>query len=290
MTSTKGGWKAVVLGARGMLGKDLVSHLGKHGEVIPLGRGKADITDPPAIQKILSDHEPLDWVLNSAAYTDVDGAESHPDEAFAVNRDGAAAVAWAASEQGVRLIHFSTDFVFDGTKDSPYTEKDPARPLGVYGRSKWEGEELLRKICKEAIIIRTSWTFGGGRPNFVEKILNLASKTKELRVVSDQRGSPTYTADLAGMVLEFISQRLPGGIYHVTNRGTCTRVEQAEKILELAGSDSVRVVPVLSDEFPTPAARPKNSVLGNAVLETRGMPLLRPWEEALADYLTTRNS
>ncbi|MCZ6691363.1 MAG: dTDP-4-dehydrorhamnose reductase [Planctomycetota bacterium] len=279
-----------MLGARGMLGKDLVSLLGKHGEVIPLGRDQADITDPPGVRKILSDLQPVDWVLNSAAYTDVDGAESHPDEAFAVNRDGAAAVASAASEMGARLIHFSTDFVFDGTKDSPYTEKDTARPLGVYGRSKWEGEKLLRKIHKEAIIIRTSWTFGGGRSNFVDKILTLASKSKELKVVSDQRGSPTYTADLAGMVLEFISQRLPGGIYHVTNRGACTRAEQAEKILELAGSDGVRVVPVLSAEFPTPAARPNNSVLDNAVLETRGMPLLRPWEEALAAYLTSRVS
>lgn len=267
-----------------MLGSDLCPVLATDLEVIPYDIEDGDITDPRVLAGQIRENRPA-WVVNSAAFTDVDGAESRPEEAFGVNRAAAARAATLAREVGARLVHISTDFVFDGKKASPYREDDEPNPLGVYGRSKWEGEREVLKVDEDAIIVRTSWTFGRKGKNFVEKILSLAAGRTELRVVSDQRGSPTSTRDLSGKVREMMEAGVPGGIYHVTNGGSCTRAEQARKILQLAGVEGVRVVPVPSSEFPTPAARPENSVLENAALEAAGLAPLGPWEAALARYL-----
>lgn len=276
----------LVLGARGMLGSDLCPVLEQDHAVFPYDIEDGDITDRSFLTGRFREVRPA-WVVNCAAFTDVDGAETRQEEAYAVNRDAAAQVAVLAREVGARLIHISTDFVFDGKKGSPYREDDEPNPLAVYGRSKWEGERKVGAMAEDAIIVRTSWTFGKNGTNFVEKILARASQQNELRVVSDQRGSPTYTLDLSRKVAEILGADLPGGTYHVTNSGSCTRVEQASKILELTGVAGVRIVPVPSSEFPTPAARPENSVLENAALQAAGLPLLRPWEEALAKYLGT---
>jgi dTDP-4-dehydrorhamnose reductase len=304
-SSTKPVSKVVVLGARGMLGSDLCPVLGEGREVFSYDLEDGDITDPAALGGMIREIRP-GWVVNCAAFTDVDGAESRQEDAYRVNRDGAANAAAAAREAGARLIHISTDFVFDGEKKTPYREEDEPNPLGVYGRSKWEGEVEVGKRDEDAIIVRTSWTFGAGGANFVHKILDLAGRESwvmkqvakqippgvkampHVKVVSDQIGSPTYTLDLSLKLREMMDADLPGGIYHVTNAGSCTRSEEAERILDFAGLGEVRVDPVPSSFFRAPAARPKNSVLENAALRSAGIPLLRPWEEALSEYIASR--
>ena len=282
--------KIAVLGAKGMLGSDVVQILqGTEHEVIGCGRGDCDVTAGPVLIKKMGEARP-DWIVNCAAYTDVDGAEKNPEKAFQVNRDGAATVAIGARGIGARMIQVSTDYVFDGEQYAPYTEDDPPNPLGVYGISKGEGEQEVLRIHKRAIVLRTAWTYGDRRTNFVEKMISRAQWKKEVMVVSDQIGSPTYTLDVAGKIRQMIEKDVEPGIYHVTNSGHCTRAVEARRIIELAGIEGVQITEVPSSDFPTPAPRPKNSVLENAHLKKVGLPLLRPWEEALAEYISTREA
>ena len=255
--------KIAVLGARGMLGSDVVEVLGRTDhEVIGCGRGECDVTAGPYLIRKMGEARP-DWVINCAAYTDVDGAEKHPEEAFRVNRDGAATVAIGARGIAARLIHLSTDYVFDGEQYTPYREDDAPNPLGIYGISKGEGEQEVLRIHDRSIVIRTAWTYGDHRTNFVEKMISRAAWKREVRVVSDQHGSPTYTLDVATKILEMIEADVEPGIYHVTNSGVCSRAEEARRIIELAGIEDVKITEVPSSDFPSPAKRPKNSVLEN---------------------------
>jgi dTDP-4-dehydrorhamnose reductase len=278
----------LVVGSKGMLGTDLVNLLQRRGlQTVALDIDEVDIRVAASVKDALARYQP-GVVINVAAYTDVDGCESKPEEAFSINAQGPKNLAEAASDTGSYLVHMSTDYVFDGTKGVPYVEEDPINPLGVYGRSKAEGERYVRELLPERhCIVRTQWLFGLNGKNFVEAILSQAQKRNTLRVVSDQRGSPTYAHDLA-TALVMICELGPQGTLHVTNSGEATWHEFACKILELAGLGSVRVEPITTEELGRPAPRPAYSVMDNSrFFEVTGLGL-RSWEDAVGAYLDER--
>ena len=268
-------------GGDGQLGRALRRVLSAHDLLAPT-ESEADIRDP-RVARLIVEAGP-EVVIHAAAYTDVDGAEAHPDRAFAVNALGSRHVALGAAKSGARLIAVSTDYVYDGTKDGPYREDDPVAPLGVYGASKLEGEREILKAKPDAVILRTAWLYGEGK-NFVETVLRLARERDELRIVDDQHGSPTAAADLATVIAALL-QTPCAGIYHAVNAGTCSWYEFAREILRLAGIDR-RVVPIRSSELVRPAKRPANSVLDCGKLAALGITL-RPWQDALGAYLRER--
>lgn len=270
-------------GATGQLGIAL-RHVLRDQDLVAPSEVEADITDASIVGRI-ADARP-EVVIHAAAYTDVDGAESNPDRAYAVNADGTRNVAQGAAKAGARLVAVSTDYVYDGTKLTPYVEGDPVAPRSAYGASKLagEGETLLAK--PDAVILRTAWLYGEGK-NFVRTILRLASERDELRVVSDQVGSPTAADDLAAAIRSLLDTRA-AGIYHAVNSGSCSWHEFAVTILDLAGYNR-RVVPIASTELARPAPRPAYSVLDCTKLARLGIRL-RPWQAALADYLRAKPS
>lgn len=275
--------KILVSGSKGMLGTDLVRVLAPAHTVIGVDLEELDITNRQEVQDQVVALAP-DVLINAAAYTDVDRSEEQEDLAFRVNADGAANLALACRAGRIRLIHVSTDYVFDGKQRSPYSEEDPPNPLGVYGRSKWEGEKKIREILPEACLIRTAWLYGKAGKNFVKAILAQAGEKNRLRVVDDQRGSPTHTLDLA-LALRAAAEKELKGTYHVTNQGSCSWLGFAEKILELADKKGVEVEPISTEELGRPAPRPENSVLDCGKFEKATGMQLRPWPEALKDYL-----
>ncbi len=278
--------KVLVTGSKGMLGTDLAEILGYRHAVVGVDIDEMDITDRQAVAERIGFWMP-DVVIHTAAFTDVDGSERKADVAHRVNAEGAENVALACRAWGAHLIHLSTDYVFDGRKETPYAESDPPNPLGVYGKSKLEGEQRVRRACPEACIVRTAWMYGRAGKNFVQAILAQARPGAVIRVVSDQRGSPTYTRDLA-RALQVLAEKRFAGIYHVTNAGSCTWCEFAEKILEVSCRSDVRVVPVSTAEFGRPAPRPANSVLdGSKFRRDTGMAM-RDWKEALKAYLLSQ--
>lgn len=279
----------MVTGARGMLGRDLTDALAEAGvKAVGLGSGDIDIRSANSVRDALNDLRPA-LVINAAAFTNVDGAESQQEEAFAVNALGPENLALACKEIRAKLVHISTDYVFDGSKTTAYDVDDPLAPLGAYGRSKAAGEEAVRKLLPDGhCVVRTQWLFGLNGKNFVETMLALAQTNPELRVVNDQHGSPTYTHDLARALVK-LCQRDCLGTYHVTNSGETTWFHFARLILDLAGMGHVSTLPVSTSEFPRPAPRPGHAVLSNArFIKDVGMSL-RPWQEALADYMRLRS-
>ena len=217
----------------------------------------------------------------------MDGSESHSELAFAVNAEGVRNLALAARSVRARLVHLSTDYVFDGALRRPYLESDPPRPLNVYGRSKLEGEILLRESGADYLIIRTAWLYGPRGKNFVEAILQQAEAGRELRVVDDQRGSPTFTRDLSLAIRDL----LPGqetGIFHVSNSGSCTWYEFAKEILAQKGIHSIKVHPISTDDLRRPAKRPAFSILDTSRYEQVTGKKMRPWKEGLRDYFQFR--
>jgi dTDP-4-dehydrorhamnose reductase len=277
--------RVLILGATGMLGKDLLLSF-PEAEVVGAGFRDADIRDRAAVQGLIQKAQP-DWIILSAAYTDVDGCEKDPKRAFEINRDGAVHVARAAAAAGAKLLFLSTDYVFDGTKGSAYEVGDPLAPINTYGRSKAEAETALQQILPECCIVRTSWLFGTGGKSFPDTILRLAQKEPELRVVDDQTGSPTYTVDLATAISALI-YRQARGIIHATNRGSCSWFEFARQIL-LTSQSRPRIGPVSTEEFPRPAKRPAYSVLSGRSLETLGIEM-PDWRDALARFLRQRRT
>ncbi len=273
----------LVTGAKGLLGSDLVRVLSKEYEAIGVGKEDFDITDKGATLKSIRDIAP-ELVIHTAAYTKVDACESNREFAFRVNRDGAGNVAMACREVGARLFYISTDYVFDGKKESPYSEEDTPNPLSIYGRSKWEGEQQIKKIMSDYIIMRTSWLFGRNGPNFVKTILGLAEGGGVLKVVDDQRGSPTYSVDLSEAIRRLIKIETRG-IIHVTNSGSCTWFEYTKRILEMAGHTDIKVIPISSAESNRPATRPAYSVLSNDRYWRLTSHKLRPWQEAVEEYI-----
>jgi dTDP-4-dehydrorhamnose reductase len=267
-----------ITGATGQLGLALQRVLADHDLTAP-PESEADITKPAIIDRIASSRP--DTVIHGAAFTDVDGAETNPDRAFAVNADGARLVAQAAAKVGARLIAISTDYVYDGAKTTPYCEDDPVAPLGVYGASKLAGEREALAGVPDAVILRTAWLYGDGK-NFVRTILRLAAERDELRIVSDQIGSPTWAEDLARAVRTLLGVRA-SGVHHAVNAGSCSWHEFAVTILRLAGLER-RVVPISTAELGRPAKRPVHAVLDCAKLGSLGIRM-RPWQDALAEYL-----
>ncbi|HET6869711.1 MAG TPA: dTDP-4-dehydrorhamnose reductase [Solirubrobacteraceae bacterium] len=273
-----------ITGAAGMLGQDLVAAAKAAGhEVLAFPRADLDITDSAAVTRALADARP-DVVVNSAAWTNVDGAETDEAGAMAVNGTGAGNVARAAAACGAWTIHVSSDYVFDGRKGSPYGESDPVGPLSAYGRSKLAGERAVTEEAPDRhTTVRSSWLFGAAGPCFPATILRLARERDELKVVDDQIGCPTFTGHLADALVKLgESDERPIGIVHVAGGGSCSWFEFAREIVECAGV-TCEVKPCSTEEFPRPATRPANSVLRS---ERDGeAPLLPEWREGLARYM-----
>ncbi|MGO9402231.1 MAG: dTDP-4-dehydrorhamnose reductase [Terriglobales bacterium] len=274
--------RVTLFGASGLLGQDLVKELSEE-QLTALSVEDVDLRDHARVRGIVRESRP-EWILLLAAYTDVDGCESNRDLAFAVNCDGAVNVAEAAREAGSRLLFVSTDYVFDGSKRSPYQTSDARNPASVYGESKARAEERLLQILPEVCIARTSWLFGHGGKCFPATILKLASTRPEISVVNDQRGSPTFTRDLAPALVQLcrLSAR---GIVHVTNSGNCTWYEFACEIVRMSGLPSI-VKPVTTAEFPRPARRPAYSVLSPDSLHAYNIHMPE-WQDALRRYLAS---
>ncbi len=281
----------VVIGAAGMLGKDLVPLFQQSFDhVEALDVPEIDIGDMDSVKRALAGHASPVILLNLAAMTDVDGCETRIEDAYRVNGRGPANLAMCAAERGHFLVQISTDYVFDGTKNEPYREDDPRAPMSVYGKSKAEGEERVRTIIPgRHCIVRTSWLYGPHGKNFVEAILGAASQRNTLEVVNDQRGRPTYTRDLAEALREVCMRRLVGS-YHIANAGEATWYDFAVEIVRQAGLSHVEVKPTTTERLGRPAPRPRYSVLDTSLFEAATGMRLRPWQEALADYFKNRLS
>jgi len=267
----------LVIGSRGQLGTDLMDLLGD--KAVGLDVPDIDITDLDSVAQAIYDVGP-ELVVNCAAYTAVDAAESDETTAQAVNGTGAANVAQAAAQ--TRLIHVSTDYVFDGTATAPYQEDAAPSPRSAYGRTKLFGEQAVLRH-PEAYVVRTAWLYGAAGNNFVKTMLGLERTRDTLSVVDDQVGQPTWSRDLAAQLILLGSSSAAPGIYHGTNAGQTSWYGFTRRIFELAGADPDRVLPTTTDQFPRPAPRPAYSVLGHDRWAQQGLPEMRPWEEALID-------
>jgi dTDP-4-dehydrorhamnose reductase len=275
--------RVTIFGASGLLGKALMREW--NGDTLTgLTSRAADIRDADRVWQVVKESEP-EWIVLSAAYTDVDGCESNSDLAFAVNRDGAVNVARAAKQTGARVLFLSSDYVFDGKKTTPYEIGDARNPQSVYGRTKAEAEIKLLELMPECCIARTSWLFGEGGKCFPDTILKLSASRPVLEVVNDQRGCPTYTTDLARAIIQ-LCRKNAGGIVHVTNTGNCTWFDFASEIVRGAGL-ATTVRPVNSQQMARPAPRPAYSVLSAASLHDLGIEM-PSWEDALRRYLEQR--
>jgi len=276
--------RVTVFGATGLLGHALMREWSGHA-VTGLGSQEADIRDAKRLQQIVRETNP-EWIVLSAAYTDVDGCESNRDLAFGVNRDGAVNVAKAARGVGARLLFLSSDYVFDGEKTTPYEAEDERNPQSVYGRTKAEAEIRLLELMPACCIVRTSWLFGVGGKCFPDTILKLAANRPALDVVNDQRGCPTYVVDLARGLIQ-LCKRKANGIVHVTNAGDCTWFEFAQEIVRSAGLTTT-VRPVSSAQMARPAPRPAYSVLSPSRMQALGIEM-PSWQDALQRYLQQRH-
>jgi len=275
----------LLLGAGGMLGTALVAALEARGEEYrALTRGELDITNSKEAAATITDLAKADGrvVINAAAYTDVEGAEDAEAEVFRVNAQAPGMLAAAARKSGLRFVHISTDFVFDGTKSEPYVEDDRPNPLSAYGRTKLAGERAVLEAAPDALMVRTSWVYGPGGMNFPRKILQSAIEGNELRVVADEVGSPTYTPDLAQGILQLLTGDARG-VFHLANQGSCSRFEMAQAVVEAAGL-SAPVAPVTADTFSSKARRPANSVLSCEKARRLGVEL-PPWRDSLREYV-----
>jgi dTDP-4-dehydrorhamnose reductase len=274
--------RVTLFGASGLLGREMAQVLSGE-QLTALSSKDADLRDRARVRDVIRNSRP-DWIILSAAYTDVDGCESNRDRAFAVNCEGAINVAEAARESGSRLLFLSTDYVFDGSKRLPYEIGDARNPASVYGESKARAEERLLEILPEVCIARTSWLFGHGGKCFPATILKLAATRPEISVVNDQRGSPTFTRDLASALVK-LCRASARGIVHVTNSGNCTWYDFAGEIVRASGLATI-VKPVTTAEFPRPARRPAYSVLSADSLRAYNIRMPE-WTDALRRYLAS---
>jgi dTDP-4-dehydrorhamnose reductase len=270
--------RILVTGAGGQLGRELIDVLAPH-EVHSRDHHALDITDRQAVVETVEQVRP-EWIINAAAYNDVDGAENAAELAFSVNASGPGYLATAAASAGAEMVHISTDYVFDGRKGAAYTELDRAGPLSVYGRSKYEGELQVLSAHPSSCVLRTAWLYGHYGNNFVKAILSAADRGGALKVVSDQVGSPTWTRHLARAIGELI-ETPARGLLHVANGGSCSRFEFARAIVK----GRVEVQPISAVDAARPAPRPANSALVSVRWQAAGLRPLPDWESALTDYL-----
>lgn len=273
----------LITGAAGQLGSHLTSLLGT--DAVGVSRSEVDITSSDAVTDVVGTVRP-DVIVNAAAYTAVDAAETEEEVAYAVNATAVAHLADAARRQGARLLHVSTDYVFDGSADRPYEPDDPTGPRTAYGRTKLAGERFA--LERGADVIRTAWVYGGPSPNFVDTMLRLAAERDTIDVVDDQTGSPTYVRDLAAALIELGGAGLTPRLRHYANAGTGTWFELARAVFRGAGLDPERVRPTTSDQFVRPAPRPRWSVLSTASWTADGLGAPREWRAALDACLADR--
>ena len=274
--------KILITGSNGMLGHDLIEVLKDNHELLLTTSKTLDITDADSVMDFIVKSNP-DIVINSAAYTDVDGCESNPDLAYNVNGEGVKNLALACREVDCPLVHISTDYVFNGQNDRPWVEDDEIGPISIYGKSKLKGEEHIKEILEKYFIVRTAWLYGVNGRNFPRTMLELAQKHSEITVVYDEVGTPTYTPDLAKGISKLIETDYYG-TYHLTNSGNCSWCEFARYIFEVADVD-VNVIPVTASEFARPAPRPSYSVLENRNWVENGFEPLRNYKEAIKEYI-----
>ncbi len=277
--------RTLIFGAKGQLGRDLLSVFSRAGEVRGHDLPEVDIVDEALAFRIAEDFGP-ELIINAAAYTNVEAAEDNLTDAFRVNETGARNLADIAARLGAPIVYYSTDFVFDGRRNTPYEPEDVATPLSVYGKSKLAGEQATRHSNTRHFVLRTAWLYGPGGNNFVEKILSLAAQHPKLRIVTDEIGSPTHTLDLAEATLA-LAKTKAYGVYHVANEGAVSRYDFARRILELARVDTP-VEPCFGAEFPAKARRPAYGALSTARLTEACGHVMRPWDAALVDYMSRR--
>ena len=276
--------RVLVTGAKGQLGTDLMNELKKQGlEGIGVDVEEMDITDAAACQRVISGAN-VDAVIHCAAYTAVDAAEDHVELCRKINGEGTRNVAVACRDAGVKMMYISTDYVFDGQGTRPWEPDDERAPLNVYGLTKYEGELAVEELLEHYFTVRIAWVFGVAGKNFIKTMLRLGKERGAVSVVDDQIGSPTYTYDLARLLVDMI-QTDKYGRYHATNEGLCSWYEFAKEIFHQAGMDEVSVTPVSSDQFPAKAVRPSNSRMSKEKLTESGFVRLPSWQDALGRYL-----
>lgn len=277
--------KILIAGAGGNLGRRLTADFSPEHEVRGLTHADLDIADHRAVRGIVRDFRP-DAVINAAAFTAVDRCEDEIDQAYAVNMVGARNLAAAAAEVGAKLVHYSTDFVFDGERGEPYREYDAVNPLSVYGQSKYAGEVEVRRTHPGCLILRVAWLYGPGGWNFTDWAAEQTLAGKEIRIVTDQFGCPTWVGDVSRQT-NFLLEADARGLYHAVNGGAASRYEWALETARAVGGDEGCIQPITSDQFPQKAPRPRYSVLDNFVLRAQGLETMRPWKDALLDHLKT---
>jgi len=275
--------KILVTGCRGMLGAAVMGRLTAHHELTGIDLTDGDLTDSAVVTALMDRHGP-DWVLHCAAWTDVDGAESHRDQAMAANAAATGYLAATCERTAAGLTLISTDYVFNGQAAVGYTENEVREPVNHYGLTKARAEQYVEQLSTPWQIVRTSWLFGDGKVNFIKTIRRLLGERDTLRVVHDQTGCPTYAEDLAG-VLDFLVRGGHEGVFHATNRGTVSWYELAREVARCLGTDPERIAACPSSEYPTPAVRPANSVLLSSRLEAAGCDSRPTWQDAVARYV-----
>jgi dTDP-4-dehydrorhamnose reductase len=275
--------RILITGGRGQLGRELQQALSAE-TVLAQDLPELDITDAAAVSRAVGQFRPQ-VVVHAAAYTDTAGCEADPELAMRVNGEGSRQVALACRESDVAMLYVSTNEVFDGQKSEPYLESDEPKPINAYGRSKLAGERHVQSILDRFYIVRTAWLYAAGGNNFPAKVLRAVANEGELRLVTDEVASPTWARDLAQAIAELIG-RPTYGIYHLTNNGSCSRYQWAERVLELAGRGDVALRPVVQAECDLPYRKPSYSELANRAAAALGI-VLRPWQEALQEYFLT---
>ncbi|MEG1144139.1 MAG: dTDP-4-dehydrorhamnose reductase [Clostridium sp.] len=276
--------RVLVTGAKGQLGTDVVNELNKRGiEAIGVDVQEMDITDASACRRVISEEKP-DAVIHCAAYTAVDAAEDNVELCHRINAEGTRNIAEVCRDLDIKMMYISTDYVFNGTGETPWQPDDRREPLNVYGQAKYEGELAIEELLQKYFIVRIAWVFGVNGKNFVKTMLRLGKENRAVSVVDDQIGSPTYTYDLARLLVDMI-QSEQYGRYHATNEGLCSWYEFAVEIFKQAGMSEVKVTPVDSSKFPSKAKRPSNSRISKDKLEENGFERLPSWQDALSRYL-----
>ena len=276
--------KVLVTGTKGQLGYDVVNELEKRGHTaVAVDIEEMDITDAVSVERVITEAE-VEAVIHCAAYTAVDAAEDNVEICRRVNAEGTKNIAKVCKKLDLKMIYISTDYVFDGEGESPWEPDDERHPLNVYGQTKYEGELAVEKYLEKYFIVRIAWVFGVNGKNFIKTMLKLSETHEELNVVDDQVGSPTYTYDLAVLLVDMVESDKYGR-YHATNEGLCTWYEFAKEIFRQAGVE-VKVNPVTSDMFPAKAKRPKNSRMSKEKLDANGFHRLPTWQDALERYLS----